>query len=218
MNTEMKWFTETPLRRVLSAVVVLAATLLLLSLTGCEINTQRDEANGKKDVEIKTPFGDLNVKNRADAKDTGLPVYPSATLKPADKDEQNKGQASVSMNMFGLKLAVVSYVSDDPTDKVLAWYRGELKPMGTFVECTNHGDIGNINAHYDTKDKDSEDQLNKPVSCEHDSGGDSRQVTQLKMGTQGNQRIVAIGARKDGKPGTEFALVRVIVGKHAETL
>jgi hypothetical protein len=219
MSKEFGWFTETPLRRVLSVAVVVAATALLLSLAGCSISEHKDEGSGKKDVEIKTPFGDMNVKNRADAKDTGLPLYPGATLKPSEKGDEGKGQAQVSLDMFGMKIAVVSYLSNDAPDKVVAWYRNELKPMGTFVECASSGDIGNVGAHYDTKDSDSEDKLNKPVSCEHADTGGSRKVTQLKMGTEGNQRIVAVGDRKDGKPGSEFALVRVIIGKHTgETL
>ncbi len=217
MSKGSSWFSQTALRRVLSAAIVVAATALLLSLVGCEINARKDEANGKKDVEIKTPFGDMNVKNRADAKDTGLPVYPGATVKPSDdKDDEGKGQAQVSLSMFGMKIAVVSYLSDDAPDKVVAWYRNELKPMGTFVECTGKSnDIGSVNMHESGHD----DQLDKPVTCEHNDAGGSREVTQLKMGTEGNQRVVAIGTRKDGKPGSEFALVRVIIGKHSgETL
>lgn len=216
MSREMSWFTETPVRRVLGALTVVAAVAVLLSLAGCEINANKDEKSGKKDVEIKTPFGDLNVKNQADPRDTGLPVYPGAVVKQ-DEHGNDKEKASVSMNMFGLKLSVVAFTSDDAPDKVVAWYRSQLKPMGTFVECTGHGDIGNVGAHYDTKDKDIESKLSTPVSCDKSDGG-GRQVTQFKMGTEGNQRIVAIGERKDGKPGSEFALVRVILGKHAETL
>ena len=211
------WFTETPLRRVLGALTVVAAVALLLSLAGCSINANKDEKSGKKDVEIKTPFGDLNVKNQADPKDTGLPVYPGAVVKQ-DEHGNEKEKASVSMNMFGMKLAVVAFTSDDSPDKVLAWYREQMKPMGTFIECSGSGDIGNVGAHYDTKDKDSDEQLQKPVSCDKDSGDHGRKVTQLKMGTNGNQRIVAIGERKDGKPGTEFALVRVVLGKKGDTL
>lgn len=211
VNKEFNWFTTSPWRRVLGALTVIAGAALLLSLAGCEMNVNKDEANGKKGVEINTPFGDMKVKNQADAKDTGLPVYPGATIKPADRGDDGKGQATVSMNLFGLKVAVVSYVSDDSPDKVLAWYREQLKPMGRFVECTGSGrDVGNV--HADTKDDDED----KAVTCDKSTDHTGRKITELKMGTERNQKVVALGERKDGKPGTEFALVRVIVGKGKE--
>src|SRR3954465_4964862 len=93
---------------------LLLGAALVLTLAGCEMSVNKDEAKGNKNVEINTPFGDLKVKNRADAKDTGLPAHPAATIKPSDRDDKSdKGQASVSMSLFGLKVAVVSYVSDD---------------------------------------------------------------------------------------------------------
>src|SRR5436190_15608454 len=89
------------------ALIALASAALLLSLAGCEMDVHKDEANGKKGVEINTPFGDLKVKNQAEAKDTGLPVYPGATPKPKGDHDSSPGQASVSMNILGLKVVVV---------------------------------------------------------------------------------------------------------------
>lgn len=207
---EMKWFTETPLRRLMGALVVIAGAALLLSIAGCNMSVKNDEAGGKKKVDIETPFGDLRVRNDADAKDTGLPVYPGAQVKQ-ERDGKDKEQASVSMSLFGLRVAVVSFTSDDPQDKVLAWYREQLKPMGHFIECTGSGDPGSVNMHGDS-DKDDD----KPVSCEKSNDTSSRKVTQLKLGTERNQKVVAVSERRDGKPGTEFALVRVLVGKNAK--
>jgi len=203
----LDWFTETPLRRCLGALVVVLGAALLLSLTGCNVSVDKETGGGKK-VDIETPFGDMKVRNEASAKDTGLPVYPGASLKPKRAGEDDEGQASVSMSMFGLKVAVVSYVSDDPQDKVLAWYRGELKAMGRLVECTGVGDVGSARV-----DSGSKDDLDDPVQCDKHDQKVGRRVTQLKLGTNGNQKVVAISERKDGKPGSEFALVRVVVGK-----
>ena len=206
----INWLTGSPFHRALGALTVVAAAALLLSLAGCEMSVDKgDGKGGNKNVEINTPFGDLKVKNEADAKDTGLPVYPGATPKPAEHGA-DKSQAKVSLSLFGLKVAVVSYVSDDAPDKVAAWYREQLKPLGKVVECTGSGrDVGEV--HMDTKDdKDDED---KPVTCDSESNHTGRKVTEFKMGTQRNQKVVAISERKDGKPGSEFALVRVQVGK-----
>ncbi|HTK96278.1 MAG TPA: hypothetical protein VL382_11645 [Terriglobales bacterium] len=211
----MRWFTESPWRRALGAVVVIGGAALLLALSGCGMNVHKDEASGKKNVEITTPFGDLKVKNQADVKETGLPVYPGATLKPSKHEDGDKEQATVSMSLFGMRIAVLSYLSDDPPDKVLAWYREQMKPMGQFVECSGTGDIGKI----DMKDE-GEKGLDKPVSCEKTSyNGNGRKVSELKLGTEGNQKVVAVGEREDGKPGSQFALVRVVLrGAKGDTL
>jgi hypothetical protein len=205
----MTWFTESPLRRVVGALVVLAGAALLLSITGCSMSVDKNDERGGKKVSIETPFGDMKVRDEASAKDTGLPVYPGATPKPHKQGDDDKGQASVSMSMFGLKVAVVSFVSDDDPAKVIAWYRSELKPLGRVVECTESGDdVGNASVHGDSDDADD-----KPVSCDNKTRHGSREITQFKMGTERNQKVVAIAKRKDGKSGAEFALVRVIVGK-----
>lgn len=204
---EMNWFTESPLRRCLGALAVAAAAALLLSIAGCNMSVQKDEAAGKKKVEIETPFGDLKVKNEASAKDTGLPVYPGAQVKEDRHDGDNE-KASVSMSLFGLKVAVISYTSADSPDKVLAWYREQMKPMGHFIECTGSGDVGNVSMH-----RDSDDDADQPVKCDKESSRSGRKVVELKLGTERNQKIVAVSERKDGKPGSEFALVRVQIGK-----
>jgi len=211
----MRWFTETPLHRAFAALAVILAAALLLS--GCEMNVSKDEKGEKKNVEIKTPFGDMKVNNQAEAKDTGLPVYPGATVRPSDTGEKQQANVSMSMGAFGMKLAVVAYNSDDPPDKVTGWYREQLKPMGTFIECTGWGDVGNVGPRSGRKDDDS---LDKPVSCDKQgTSGSGRKVTELKMGTEGNQRIVAVSERRDGKPGSEFALVRVrLKGGKGDTL
>lgn len=203
---EMNWFTATPLRRILGAAVIVTGAALLLSTTGCNMSINKDEAGGKKNVEINTPFGDFKVKNQAEAKDTGLPVYPGATAKREQDDDKN-GNGSVSLSLFGLKVVVASYVTDDPQDKVLSWYRDQIKPT-RFIECSGTGDSGNFTIN--GKKNGDEDG---PVTCEKENQHNGAKVTELKMGTQRNQKIVAVRDRKDGKPGTEFALVRVIVGK-----
>ena len=217
MSAELgfSWFTETPWRRALGALVVLVGAALLLSLSGCNMDVKKDEASGRKNVNIETPFGDLNVKNQADPKDTGLPVYPGATLKPSKHEDGEKEQATVSMSLFGMHIAVLSYLSVDPPDKVAAWYRDQMKGMTNFIECSRNGDVGNVDLHEDSKGND----LDKPVTCKGSNSGTGRKVTEFKAGIEGNQKVVAVATREDGKPGTQFALVRVqLGGKHGDTM
>src|SRR5205085_7599462 len=123
-----------------SLAASLLGAALVLSVAGCEMSVNKGDAKGNKNVEINTPFGDLKVKDSADAKDTGLPVYPGATPKPSDDEGgKHKGNATVSLSVLSMKIAVLGFVTDDSPDKVVAWYRKEMKPLGNVIECTGSG-------------------------------------------------------------------------------
>lgn len=198
-----------PHRRVLVAI---GAIFALFWLAACSIHEQRSGDNKDKKVEIKTPFGDLKVNNQVDAKDTGLPVYPGARQAQNDNDQHDSNAANVNIAVgdFALKVVAVKFVSDDPPDKVLGFYRDKMKAYGSsgkYLEC--HGlDIelkdGGFNSH------DDEDA--KELTCgKHEQHGDS---TELKAGTPDRQHIVSV---KPKGSGSEFALVYVNkTGKRGE--
>jgi hypothetical protein len=174
------------------AAAILACTLLL---PACNIKEKKE--GEKKKVDISTPFGELKVREDADAKDTGLPVYPNSRAKPGDKNDENKSaNVNLSFGKFGLKVAVATYETDATPDKVLAFYRTEVGKYGKVLECKG-GSIGNVNIGNDDKDNDKE------IHC--DKNGDSS-VTELKVGGKGIERVVAV--KPNGK-GTEFSLVYV---------
>lgn len=178
---------------------LLCSTLVagsLLLLAACNMHVDEKKEGKNKNVDISTPFGDLKVRNQADAKDTGLPVYPNSHEKPSDNNDDNKSaNVNLSFGKFGLKVAVATYETDASPDKVLAYYRTEVGKYGKVLECKG-GSIGNV--HVDHSDKND-----KELHC--DSHGDSN-VTELKVGNEGLQRIVAV--KPNGK-GTEFSLVYV---------
>lgn len=76
---------------------------------------------GPNQVQIRTPAGNVNVQKVAED-DTGLPVYPGATL----RSQGANIQFQPSEREGGVGLAAVSYISTDGFDKVSAWYRGKL--------------------------------------------------------------------------------------------
>ena len=183
-------------RRIFSLLcsALLAGTLLMLS--ACKMHVDEKKEGKNKNVDISTPFGDLKVHNQADAKDTGLPVFPNSHEKPADNNDDNKSaNVNLSFGKFGLKVAVATYETDASPDKVLAYYRTEVGKYGKVLECKG-GSMGDV--HVDHNDKND-----KELHC--DSKGDSN-VTELKVGNEGLQRIVAV--KPSGK-GTEFSLVYV---------
>jgi len=157
-----------------------------------------------KSLDVRSSVGDLHVGKDADARNAGLPLYPGAHPKHEENNEPlNFGVAAEG---FGLKLVVAKYESDDAPAKVVDFYREKLKKFGKVLECHSQKHGGDVDVHNDDKDSGSgskdKDQESKKLKCES-SGGP---VTELKVGTEDNQHVVAIEPRDSGK-GATFALV-----------
>ncbi len=180
--------------RQLMLALPLAATLTLPS-----VGQEPDSQN--KNLDIRSSVGDLHVGNDADARKVGLPLYPGARLK-SDDENKNKDQANLSVltEAFGMKLVVAKYVSNDAPAKVIDFYRDKLKKYGKVLECHSQKHGGDVEV--DDDDKDSKGS--KELKCDQNSGP----VTELKVGTEDNQHLVAVEPREAGK-GTTFALVYV---------
>jgi hypothetical protein len=150
----------------------------------------------EKHVDIQSSAGDLHVGTDADARKAGLPLYPGARL-TRDEDNRDAVNLGILTEAFGMKLVVAKYESDDSPAKIIDFYREQLKKYGKVLEChsRDHGD------HADFDD----DKNSKELKCEGDNTGP---VTELKVGTQRNQHVVAIEP-KEGHSGSIFALVYV---------
>jgi len=159
----------------------------------------QDSNSDNKSFDVRSTVGDLHVGADADAKKVGVPLYPGARLKPGDDHNNDQANLSILTEAFGMKLVVANYVSDDAPAKIVDFYRDKLKRYGKVLEChsTKHG--GGVDMHDDDKDSTK----SKELKCDEDSGP----VTELKVGTEDNQHIVAVEPG-DGK-GAHFALVYV---------
>ena len=191
------------------SIAVIGAALLLLS--ACSVNVKDANDDGNRKVDIKTPVGGLHVDENADVRDTGLQVYPGARKK-ADSDDGNKKSANVNISTFGfgLKVVALEYESDDPPDRILAYYQDKLKRYGNVLQChssssfTVDDDVPVIGGKkgYVVGDK---------LKC---GGDDSGKRVELKSGTSDNQHLVSVSP--EGK-GSDFAIVWVRVrGKEGE--
>jgi hypothetical protein len=186
-------------------VSLMAAALAVMLLSGCSVNVQKESNGQDKQVDIKTPMGGIHVSKDADAADTGLSVYPGARLKPEDSGHNDKS-ANVSISGFGYGLRVVAleYESDDAPEKIVAFYKDQLKRYGYVLECHTSGRF-NMNMKYSDKSSDSH-----ALTCDINSGKN----VELKAGTDENQHIVAV--ESEGK-GSSFSLVYVRThGKEAD--
>ena len=180
------------------------ATLAALLLPACSINVKKEQNGEDKQVDINTPVGGIHVSKGADVADVGLAVYPGARLKQNDSDGKDKSaNVNISSFGFGLKVVALEYQSDDAPDKLVAYYKDQLKKYGRVLEChTSH-----LNVNPDIK---GSDHGSHELTCEGSSGNN----IELKVGTKENQHIVAV--EPDGK-GSSFSLVYVRThGKDAD--
>ena len=164
---------------------------LLAGLSGCKIQKQGEGAN--KNVDIETPVGSIHVNTQVDPKDTGLAVYPGATRA---EDEEHKHAANLTMDssLFGMKVVAIKFHSDDPPDKLIDFYRNQLKAYGDVTECHGNAVI-----------------KRGGVSCLHAP----RDQTDLVAGTE--ERHHAVSVKPDGK-GSTFELVYIQTRGEKETL
>ncbi len=185
-----------------TSILICFAIALMFSMA-CSINVKKEKDGKEKQVDINTLVGGIHVSKDASADDVGIPVYPGARLR--EKQDGDDKSANVNISGFGFQLKVVAleYESDDPAEKVLSYYKDQLKRYGDVLQC--HTSSLHVNTDF-KKHHDDSHQL----TCEGESGSD----TELKVGTRDNQHIVAV--EPNGK-GSNFSLVYVRThGKDAD--
>jgi hypothetical protein len=183
-------------------LMVMLAVMGLLALSGCSVSVKDHDQSGNSKVDIDTPFGGIHVDEGADVRDTGLSVYPGARPKPKTADGDSKSaNVNISSGLFGVKVVAIEYETDDAPEKVLSFYRAQLKKYGAVIEChsSRHGDF---DLHRNAGDQ--KDGGDRPVSCDNDTG--SGNIVELKTGTEDNQHLVSV--EPEGK-GSDFALVYI---------
>jgi len=169
-------------------VIALAGTLFC----GCKVQKQGEGANKK--VDIETPVGSLHVNTQVDPKDTGLAVYPGAT-RAADEEQKHAANLSIDSSLFGVKVVAIKYHSDDPPDKLLDFYRKQLKAYGEVTEC--HGSVTFVRGN---------------MTCQNTGTHDE---TNLVTGAEDRHHVVSV--EPEGS-GSKFALVYVQARGEKETL
>lgn len=188
-------------RSIVFRAVVAGVFGMVVAISAFGAQPQKQDSEQDKHLDIQSSAGDLHLGNDADARKAGLPLYPGAVKR---HDEENSSAANVSLftDAFGVKLVVASYDSGDAPGKVIDFYRDKLKKYGKVLECHTHEHAG---AHADFNDDDhSKNGHSKEVQCEGDNAGP---VTELKVGTEDNQHVVAVEPNRGGGSGATFSLV-----------
>lgn len=166
-------------------------TLAVLTLTMLALG--QESANQNKSFDVRSSVGDLHVGPDADAKKAGLPLYPGARI----VNDENSGPLNFGLLMenFGMKLVVAKYESNDAPEKVISYYRGKLKKYGKVLECHSEKQDDGVQVKSDGKNS------GKELTCDQNTGP----VTELKVGSEDNQHIVAVEPRDS--TGCNFSLV-----------
>ena len=180
---------------------VLAATALgLILVAGCRIQVDKNKDGKEKNVKIDTPLGGLHVRaDQTSAADVGLPAYPGAHIAP-DKDGDKSADVHLGFGEWQLRVKVVTYDTNDPQDKVVAFYEKALGRYGDVIRCEGDQPVGTPAV------------TREGLSCADDKGNSHVHVSEdhglsLKAGSRHHQHI--LGIQKSTGTGTRFSLVEL---------
>ena len=167
-----------------------AVAVLLLGLTAGSMNVdKKGDGDKAKNVDIQTPFGGLQVRTEVDPKEIGLPVYAGARQVPDDRHDSGSANVTLGVPGFGMKVIAAKFESDDSSDKVLEFYRKELKSFGSVTECKGDLDLKG-------------DPGSQEVTCKDDPV--HKDKVELAAGKGSTHRIVSV---EPTAGGCKFALV-----------
>ncbi len=173
----------------------------LVALAGCSVRVNKGNNGEDKDVSVNMPFGHVQVHNNdRGAADVGLPAYPGARL-DADRDNDKSVDVNVGFGQWKVRVQVANYVSDDPENKVQAYYKTALARYGAVLTCRGDEPVG------------TPTRTGEGLTCKGDQGHgrghtysySSDADLQLKAGSESRQHVVAFDSKKG--PGTHFALI-----------
>jgi hypothetical protein len=187
---------------------------ITLTVVPCFVAQAQDQNAGQdKHLDVQSSAGDLHVGNDADARKTGLPLYPGAQ----PKHEENNGNANLGLftDAFGIKLVVAKYDSNDAPGKIVDYYREHLKKFGKVIECHTR-EHGGAHADFNDDDHDhdhADNQRSKELKCEGDNTGP---VTELKVGTEENQHDVSVEPNASGSGSTLVLVYLHLRGKQGD--
>lgn len=138
----------------------------------------------------------FDISDKASVEDTGLPVYPGATVIPGKKSEGDAANVRFSIGEYGLKVVAAKLSSGDSREKVAAFYQDALARFGKVLDCTNA----------EPSERRARDRKSRELDCEGERA--KRNGFLFKAGLKRDQRVVSIETKGDA---TVISLVHVEV-------
>ncbi|HEY5810062.1 MAG TPA: hypothetical protein VIT67_18965 [Povalibacter sp.] len=158
-----------------------AVVMLSLAAGACDAREGEVEARFK-------------LSDDATAADVGLPSYPGSRPSKDENESDSAANLALSTPLFGFKVVAMKLETDDKPERVAAFYHKALGKYGKVLECR---DDAHVNAQASSGDE---------LKCEPNEADDATVV--YKVGTEENQRIVAVEPRG---AGTQFSLVHLSI-------
>ena len=170
-------------------------SLAALLLSGCRIESHK---NGQNDnVDIGTPFGSMQVKTNENVNGSaiGITQYPGSV--PFKDKDNDAADVNMSFGSFHLGVKAASFRTADSQDKVLAFYRSDLKRYGDVIQCQGKNAVG------------KPDRTSQGLTGDENSGARHANVEngsglELRTGSPQRQHIVALEPKNGG---TKIGLV-----------
>ncbi len=204
--------------RLLAETWILAG-VLLLAIAGCSVH---EHQNGQTEsVQLHTPLGALDVRtNAVHGPEVGMPVYPGAVETGQHGHDSGSADIHMSFGNWHLNVKTIEYRSNDPEDKIVAFYQKAMGQYGDVLTCKGKTAIGtptktrqgltcaqdheyDVNMNLDT----SGNNIN--IKTPHLSGD-----IKLLAGSPENQHIVEFNPSSDG---TKFSLLVVQLPHKSQT-
>jgi hypothetical protein len=112
---------------------ILTVALSSLLVAACDVDVQGEGKD--KNVDVRTPFGDISVHKSEGAQETGLPVYPGAKPLRDEDEEPESAEVKIGTSFFGMHLAAAKFESGDAPQAIVDFYKDKMTQYGTVVEC-----------------------------------------------------------------------------------
>jgi hypothetical protein len=173
------------------AGIRLFVAVLSLSAAACGAS----EGPGGRELSLK-------VTDKTTARAVGLPAYPGSKLYKDHGEDPSGADIGISTPLFGLNVVALKMESSDEPESVAAFYHKALSKYGDVLECSDASD--RKRTREPSADTDG-------LTCDADEPGPHAVV--YKVGTENNQRIVAIDSYGSG---TRFSLVHVDIRDNSE--
>jgi hypothetical protein len=146
----------------------------------------------------------FKINEDATPRDTGLNVYPGATVVPRHKhSDHDTASVDFSWGGYGLKVVAVKLQSKDNRESIAKFYRGDLLRFGNVLDCSDAAAVAR-----DKLERESGDGLS--ISCKSIDAKRNAQV--FRVGEKYDQRVVSIQPAKNGE-GNTISLVHIQVRK-----
>lgn len=116
-------------------------TALLCTISGCSVQDQK--SGPAENVRLRTPVGSLDVRtNDLHGTDVGLPVYPGAVETPKHGNDSNSADIHMSFGNWQMGVKAIEYRSNDPEEKIVAFYRKSMSQYGDVLTCKDKTAMG----------------------------------------------------------------------------